>query len=96
MVAMAIRHDEYAKLAPTSKKRMPETARELFDALPELPGFRADVIEGNLIVSPVGPPAHGRSAMRLNRALAPLMDERGWESWVGNVDVCVEGPREPV
>jgi Uma2 family endonuclease len=34
--------------------------------------------------------------MRLNRALDALMDEKGWESWVGNVDVCIEGPREPV
>src|SRR5690606_19329731 len=34
--------------------------------------------------------------MRLNRALASLMDERGWEAWTGNVEVWVEGPREPV
>ncbi|GAA4505232.1 Uma2 family endonuclease [Nonomuraea ferruginea] len=96
MVAMAIRHDEYAKLAPTSKKRMPETARELFDALPELPGFRADVIEGNLIVSPVGTPEHADCAMELYRALWPVMDEHGWKGRAGNVDVCIEGPREPV
>jgi Uma2 family endonuclease len=96
MVAMGTRHDEYTKFAPTSTKRMPETARELFDALPELPGFRADVIEGNLIVSPVGTPEHGRHAMRLNRALDAIMDEKGWEAWAGNVDVCIEGPREPV
>lgn len=96
MAAMALRHDQSAQLTPSNNKRLPETARELFDALPELPGFRADVIEGNLIVSPVGTPAHGRAAMRLNRALSALIDERGWEAWAGNVDVCVEGPREPV
>jgi len=96
MVALMIQPDEHTRFAPTSDKRLPETARELFDALPEIPGFRANVIEGNLTLSPVGTPAHGRCAMRLNRALLPLMDDRGWEAWIGNVDVCIEGPREPV
>ena len=96
MVAMVTRHDEYTKFAPTSTKRMPETARELFDALPELPGFRAEVIEGNLIVSPVGTPEHADCAMELYRALLPVMDEQGWRGRAGNVDVCIEGPREPV
>lgn len=96
MVAMVTRHDEYTKFAPTSTKRMPETARELFDALPELPGFRADVIEGTLIVSPVGTPEHADCAMELYRALLPVMDDQGWKGRAGNVDVCIDGPREPV
>ncbi|WP_328808419.1 Uma2 family endonuclease [Nonomuraea montanisoli] len=87
---------EHAHLVVSNDKPMPRSARELFEAFPELPGFRADVIEGNLIVSPVGTPEHARCAMRLFRALIPILDEKGWEAWAGNVDVCIEGPREPV
>lgn len=96
MIATAIRHDEDIKLTPTPPQWMPRTARELFDALPELPGFRADVIEGILTVSPVGTPEHADCAMTLFRALIPVLDREGWKGWAGNVDVCIEGPREPV
>ncbi|MCA2219974.1 Uma2 family endonuclease [Nonomuraea aurantiaca] len=98
---MTIRHEETTeqeaqeRQEQTRTKELPRTARELFDVLPELPGFRAEVIEGTLIVSPVGTPEHARCAMRLYRALMPVMDEHGWEGWTGNVDVCIEGPREP-
>ncbi|GGO71079.1 Uma2 family endonuclease [Nonomuraea cavernae] len=95
MVVRAIRQ-HHTELVPSNDKRLPETARELFDALPELPGFRADVIEGNLIVSLVGTPEHADCAMALYRVLIPVMDEHGWKGRAGNVDVCVEGPREPV
>ena len=86
----------HAKCAWTSDQRMPVTAREMFDALPELPGFRAEVIKGNLTLSPVGTPEHARCAMRLNNTLISLVEKRGWEGWVGNVDVCIDGSREPV
>ncbi|MDH2424395.1 Uma2 family endonuclease [Sphaerisporangium sp. TRM90804] len=49
-----------------------------------------------MIVSPMGTPEHGRSAMQLYRALLPCIDARGWEAFTGNVDVCAEGPREPL
>jgi Uma2 family endonuclease len=72
----------------------PQTARELFDALPPLPGFRAEVIEGNLIVSPLGTPEHGWLAADLHDVLLPLRKERGWRGAPGTVNICVEGPRD--
>ncbi|MBB4940076.1 Uma2 family endonuclease [Streptosporangium album] len=80
----------------TASKPLPGTARELFDALPQLPGLRTEVIDGRLIVSPVGTPEHARIAMRLYSALLPLIEERGWDGFSGNVDVCIDGPRDPV
>jgi hypothetical protein len=34
--------------------------------------------------------------MALAFALHPVMVENGWDSWAGNVDVCIDGPRDPV
>lgn len=75
---------------------MPRTARELFDALPELPGFRTEVINGNLIVSPVGTPEQADCAMNLFRALIPVLEEHRWKGWTGNVGVCIENSQDPV
>ncbi|MEU7744511.1 Uma2 family endonuclease [Nonomuraea sp. NPDC049158] len=75
---------------------MPATAREMFDALPPLSGFRAEVIDGNLVLTRVGTPEHADCAMALFRALIPVLDEHGWEGFTGNVDVCIEGPQDPV
>ncbi|MGW3363210.1 Uma2 family endonuclease [Streptosporangium canum] len=80
----------------TASQPLPGTARELFDALPQLPGLRTEVIDGRLIVSPVGTPEHARIAMRLYNALLPLIEERDWDGFSGNVDVCIDGPRDPV
>ncbi|WP_271216771.1 Uma2 family endonuclease [Streptosporangium carneum] len=88
-----------ASLRPTPETAsypLPGTARELFDALPQLPGLRTEIIDGRLIVSPVGTPEHARIAMRLYGALLPLIEERDLDGFSGNVDVCVDGPREPV
>lgn len=73
---------------------MPHTARELLDALPPLPGFRAEVIEGNLIVSPMGSPEHTFMAVNLHNVLLPLSLERGWLAAPGGLSVCIEGPRD--
>ncbi|MDP9846329.1 hypothetical protein J2853_005540 [Streptosporangium lutulentum] len=35
----------------TESKPLPGTARELFDALPQLPGLRTEVIDGRLILT---------------------------------------------
>ncbi|MCT9928797.1 Uma2 family endonuclease [Planotetraspora sp. A-T 1434] len=86
----------HATLQPVPDRPLPSTPRELFDSLPPLPGLRTEIIDGRLIVSPVGTPEHGLLAMRLFRSFIPLMDERGWDAWAGNVDVCVDGPRDPV
>ncbi|MEU3164071.1 Uma2 family endonuclease [Streptosporangium sp. NPDC006930] len=89
----------HAKLCPspeTSSQPLPGTARELFDALPQLPGLRAEIIDGRLVVSPMGTPEHARIAMRLYRALLPLLEEKEWDGFSGNVDVCMDGPRDPI
>ncbi|MGC5011870.1 Uma2 family endonuclease [Streptosporangium sp. DT93] len=72
----------------------PRTPRELFESLPPALRLRAEIIDGNLIVSPSGIPQHGRIAMRLAFALQPALEKQGWESFAGNVDICIEGPRD--
>ncbi|SNT09350.1 Endonuclease, Uma2 family (restriction endonuclease fold) [Streptosporangium subroseum] len=70
------------------------TARDLFETLPPTPGFRAEVIDGNLIMSPVGTPEHSWSATLLSYALQPVVMERKWRAHVGGVNVCIDGPRD--
>ncbi|AWS45530.1 Uma2 family endonuclease [Streptosporangium sp. 'caverna'] len=82
--------------APSDEQPTPRTPREFFDSLPPTLRLRAEIIDGNLIMSPSGVPHHGRIAMRLAFALFPLLEEHYWESFVGNVDVCIEGPRDTV
>ncbi|MEV1244323.1 Uma2 family endonuclease [Nonomuraea sp. NPDC049750] len=94
MVAMAIRDDEDTEQEQVSNSLLPSTARELFDALPELPGLRAEVIEGNLIVSPVGSPEHSWIGSDLFVALLPLRDERGWRASLGTLNICIDGSRD--
>jgi Uma2 family endonuclease len=77
-----------------SAPESPRTARELFDALPPLPGFRAEVIEGKLIVSPMGSPEHAWMAVALHDTLRPLAHERGWRGAPGLLNVCIAGPRD--
>ncbi len=84
-----------APIPDTENAPLPSTPRELFDALPPLP-LRTEIINGRMIVSPMGTPEHGRSAMRLCRALFPLIDEHGWDAFTGNVDVCIDGPHDPI
>ncbi|WP_113704280.1 Uma2 family endonuclease [Nonomuraea lactucae] len=86
---------ECARLEFTGEGHLPETARDLFDALPELPGFRAEVIQGDLIVSPLGTPEHSWIAADLHDALLPLRQQHGWRGSVGGVSICIEGSREP-
>lgn len=69
-------------------------ARELFESLPSTFPLRAEIIDGNLILSPSGTPQHARIARRLSRALIPAEDANGWESFSGDVDICIEGPRD--
>ncbi|WP_433259018.1 Uma2 family endonuclease [Streptosporangium sp. CA-135522] len=74
----------------------PITPREFFESLPSTLRLRAEIIDGNLILSPSGTPGHARIARRLGRALIPVEDANGWESFSGDVDVCIEGPRDTV
>lgn len=79
---------------PPEKTAPAHTARDLLETLPPTPGFRAEVIDGNLIVSPVGTPEHSWSATLLSYALQPLVMERKWRAHVGGVNVCIDGPRD--
>ncbi|MET8387703.1 Uma2 family endonuclease [Streptosporangium canum] len=79
---------------PAEDHPLPPTPREFFESLPPTLRLRAEIIDGNLILSPSGIPRHGRIAMHLAFALLPILDENDWESFAGNVDVCIEGPRD--
>ncbi|MER6827989.1 Uma2 family endonuclease [Streptosporangium sp. NPDC000563] len=83
-----------ARHAPRKNPSPTHTARDLLEILPPTPGFRAEVIDGNLIVSPVGTPEHSWSATLLSYALQPVVMERKWHAHVGGVNVCIDGPRD--
>ncbi|MEV0233065.1 Uma2 family endonuclease [Nonomuraea sp. NPDC050786] len=79
----------YAKLTRTGM-----TARELFDALPPIPDLRVEVIEGKMLVSPMGSPEHAWMAVELDHVLWPFYRERGWRGAPGGLNICIEGPRD--
>ncbi|MET8054694.1 Uma2 family endonuclease [Streptosporangium sp. NPDC005286] len=83
-----------AQPAAPEDRPLPRTPREIFESLPPSLCLRAEIIDGNLIVSPSGIPKHGRIAMRLAFALQPILEKNDWESFAGNVDICIEGPRD--
>ncbi|WP_329084120.1 Uma2 family endonuclease [Streptosporangium sp. NBC_01469] len=85
-----------AQPAVPEDQPLPRTPREIFESLPPTRGLRAEVIDGNLIVSPSATPRHARIARSLSRALIPVEDENGWESFSGDVDICVEAPRDTI
>ncbi|MFI6799794.1 Uma2 family endonuclease [Streptosporangium canum] len=79
---------------PAEDHPLPRTPREFFESLPPTLRLRAEIIDGNLILSPSGSPQHARIARRLSRALIPVEDGNDWESFSGDVDICIEGPRD--
>ncbi|MFD8562852.1 Uma2 family endonuclease [Streptosporangium canum] len=79
---------------PQEDQPLPHSAREFFAALPPIPGFRAEIIDGKLLMSPVGSPEHSWSATLLSYALLPTVLERNWRAHIGGVNVCIEGPRD--
>ncbi|WP_275937198.1 Uma2 family endonuclease [Streptosporangium subroseum] len=80
--------------APAEEQPTPRTPREFFESLPPTFSLRAEIIDGNLRMSPSGPLQHARTARRLSRALIPVEDKNDWESFSGDVDVFIEGPRD--
>ncbi|MFF0310497.1 Uma2 family endonuclease [Streptosporangium sp. NPDC004379] len=70
------------------------TIRKFLASLSSDIPLRTEIIDGNLIVSPLGTPRHARIALQLTFALHPLLEKHGWESFAGNVDICIEGPRD--
>ncbi|WP_327590740.1 Uma2 family endonuclease [Nonomuraea sp. NBC_00507] len=93
MVAM-VEEEHHTESIQASFPHLPQTARELFDALPPLPGLRVEVVEGNLLVSPMGSPEHTWMAVDLHDALSPVRRERGWRGAPGGLNICIEGPRD--
>ncbi|MGP3956681.1 Uma2 family endonuclease [Nonomuraea sp. 3N208] len=93
MVAM-VEEEHHTESIQASFSHLPQTARELFDALPPLPGLRVEVVEGNLLVSPMGSPEHTWMAVELDHALFPVYRERGWRGAPGGLNICIEGPRD--
>ncbi|MFJ2032608.1 Uma2 family endonuclease [Streptosporangium sp. NPDC087985] len=86
-------------LVPTAtgpEQHLPETPRELYDSLPELPNLKIEFIGERVIVSPSGTPEHASRAMLLARALFPTADGHAWGVWTGMIDVCLEGSRDMV
>ncbi|MEV4182840.1 Uma2 family endonuclease [Streptosporangium canum] len=81
---------------PASEDHPALTPREFFESLPSTLCLRAEIIDGNLLLSPSGTPHHARMARRLSRALIPVEDDNDWESFSGDVDICIEGPRDTV
>ncbi|MEU6407346.1 hypothetical protein [Microbispora sp. NPDC046933] len=64
-------------LAPVPGRPLPRTPRELYDALPPLPGLQTEVIDGRLVTRLRDAPEYASAAMQLFEALLPLMDDRG-------------------
>ncbi|WP_326636332.1 Uma2 family endonuclease [Streptosporangium sp. NBC_01755] len=90
------RHADLRPSPETASRPLPHTPRELFDALPSLPGLRAEVIGGRLVVSPLGTPEYARAAMLLSLRLHPLITDGDLEAYTSNVAVCVDGSYDPV
>lgn len=87
---------------PVAQERPPEppppveeNLRALYDHLvPHLGKWRAEIIDGRLVVSPVGGPGNQWKASVLVEAFIALARERGWRVYPG-LDVCLPGTREP-
>jgi hypothetical protein len=72
-----------------------ENLRALYDHLvPHLGRWRAEAIDGRLVLSPVGSPDHQWTGGLLYEALLPVARQRGWRAWPG-LDVCLPGSRHP-
>ncbi|WP_344988887.1 Uma2 family endonuclease [Nonomuraea helvata] len=61
---------------------------------PPLPDRRVEVIEGKLLMSPMGSPEHTWMAVALDHVLWPFYRERGWLGAPGGLNICIEGPRD--
>ncbi|MFF3442852.1 Uma2 family endonuclease [Streptosporangium sp. NPDC002721] len=90
------RHADLRPSPATASRRLPHTPRELFDALPSLPGLRAEVIGERLVVSPLGTPEHARTAMRLFSELHHPIADGDLNAYTSNVAVRVDGSHDSV
>jgi Uma2 family endonuclease len=70
------------------------TLRDVYDSLIGRTKMRAEIINGRLIVSPVGTPEHQELSFILSMALREPAARRGWKTYPG-LDVCMDGSRDP-
>jgi Uma2 family endonuclease len=70
------------------------TLRDVYDSLVGRTKLRAEIINGRLIVSPIGTPRHQDLAGLLYLSLRWPARERGWKAYQG-LDVCMDGSRDP-
>ncbi|WP_084959303.1 Uma2 family endonuclease [Thermoactinospora rubra] len=70
------------------------TLREIYDELVGRTKLRAEIINGRLIVSPLGTPEHQDIALALGATLRPHAISRGWKAYAG-LDIVMDGTREP-
>lgn len=96
--APALEPEESATTAETVPPSRGEqeltTLREVYDSLVGRTRLRAEIINGRLIVSPLGTPDHQRIAGRLYAGLLPLALDRGWDAYPG-LGICADGSRDP-
>jgi hypothetical protein len=86
---------EAAPGGSVAPKATPGNLRALYDhLLPHLGRWRAEAINGRLVMSPVGTPEHQWISVLLTDAFMPLARERGWRVFAG-LDVCLPGSRDP-
>lgn len=70
------------------------TLREVYDSLVDRTRLRAEIINGRLIVSPLGTPEHQRAVTRLAATLLAHVLGKDWEAYAG-LDICLDGSRDP-
>ncbi|MFC5821514.1 Uma2 family endonuclease [Nonomuraea harbinensis] len=79
--------------APAGEKEL-TTLRDVYDALVGRTKMRAEIIDGRLIVSPLGTPEHQVMIGKLVLALGARASERGWVI-VPGLSICMDGSRDP-
>jgi Uma2 family endonuclease len=90
-----VQADPVVSTEPVAEERTDlRTLREVYDHLVGRTKLRAEIIDGRLIVSPLGTPQHQKIAGRLHHAMFDHVEERGWDAFPG-LDVCMDGSRDP-
>ncbi|MEU7002101.1 Uma2 family endonuclease [Nonomuraea sp. NPDC046570] len=96
--APALEPEESATTAETVPPSRGEqeltTLREVYDSLVGRTRLRAEIINGRLIVSPLGTPEHQDMACTLYFVLRPHAMDNGWKAYAG-LDICADGSRDP-
>lgn len=70
------------------------TLRDVYDSLVGRTRMRAEIINGRLIVSPLGTPEHQDMATTLASVMRSHALQRGWKVYAG-LGICADGSRDP-